>query len=98
MASRTGDKLADSILDEYETELQLSVARALDGKITQRQLSLSLQELADKYLGMLYTIGGGSLTSAAGKRWQEKEKRIHKTSSEKLAADIFAGKYNATTD
>ena len=95
---RTDNPAANQILDEYNEALQLTVARAIDGQITKRQLETALISLAKKYLGMVYTIGGGNLTSKNGIAWQKNEDKIHKRSARKLANDIFSGKYNATTD
>ena len=91
--TRTGNELADKMLDEYELAIQTAVARALDGQLTKRELQQSLYQTALKYLGLLYTLGGGNLTSAKGKKWLVNEQKIHKRSANKLAADVFSGRY-----
>ena len=91
--TRTGNELADKMLDQYDAELQTAVARALDGQITKRQLQQTLYQTAIKYVGMLYTLGGGNLTSAKGKKFMSKQQKIHKRSSNKLAADVFNSRY-----
>jgi hypothetical protein len=98
METRTGNELADRTLDEYETAVLLLCARALDGQITRRELEQGLYQTAVKYLGLLYTIGGGNLTSDKGRKWLDNEQKIHKRSAKKLAADVFNGRYNAQSD
>lgn len=90
---RTGNEIADKMLDEYELAIQTAVARAMDGQLTKRELQQALYQTAMKYIGMLYTIGGGNLTNAKGKKWLANEQKIHKRSSQKLAGDVFSGRY-----
>ena len=93
MATRTGNELADKTLDEYELAMQTVLAQALDGQLTKRELSQALYQTAVKYLSLLYTIGGGNLNSAKGKKWLANEQKIHKRSATKLASDVFNGRY-----
>lgn len=94
--TRTGNELADKTLDEYELAMQTAVARALDGQLTKRELSQLLYQTAMRHLGLLYTIGGGNLNSAKGKKWLANEDKIHRRSAQKLAADVFNGRYQVT--
>lgn len=96
MAQRTGNELADKTLDEYELAIQTAVAQALDGQLTKRELSQALYQTSMRYIGLLYTIGGGNLTNAKGKKWLANEDKIHRRSAQKLAADVFSGRYQVT--
>ena len=96
--SRTGNELADKTIEAYELALQTAVARALDGQLTKRQLADELYQTAVKYMSLLYVMGGGNLDSKLGKLLIANQKRIHKRSANKLAADVFSGRYNAKTD
>jgi hypothetical protein len=98
---KTGNKLADKTLEDYELALQTACANAIVGNLTKGQLRQSLEQISGRYLSMLYTIGGGNLSNARGKKWLEKEQKIHKRSAAKLANDVFNGRYqdnNANTN
>lgn len=96
--SRTGNELADKTIEEYETALQTAVARALDGQLTRIQLQQQLYQTAVKYMSLLYVMGGGDLESKSGKALMTQQRKIHRRSANKLASDVFSGRYNAKSD
>ena len=94
MQALTGNEIADKTLNEYDEKLQEACARALLGDLTKSQLQVELFTIAMRYLTILYTLGGGNVSSPRGKRWLAKTGKIHKRSSKKMAADVFSGRYS----
>jgi hypothetical protein len=84
----------DDIKQDYEEELEASIALAIDGQLTMRQLTAELVRLSGHYLAMMYAAGGGDINSAKGKRYLQQQARIHRRSASRLARDVFNGKYN----
>lgn len=49
-------------------------------------------------MSLLYVMGGGDLESKSGKALMTQQRKIHRRSANKLASDVFSGRYNAKSD
>lgn len=89
----TGDPQADALIDQYEEALLLAAYAAMEGRTTKRETERNFREIAERFLPLLFLLGGGLLASRAGQRFVEQQQQIHRRSARQFTNDIFARRY-----
>lgn len=85
----------DDVVTDYYEDIERLARRALDGEMSQTEYRQQHEELTMAVLLALFLLAGGSATSPEGRRFLAEQRQIARESAEKLARDVFDGRYSA---
>lgn len=91
---RHNNNAVQSVIDEYQTEMEAIALLALLGNISKRDYQRRMVILAENKIRAVFLLAGGDSSSTGGARFLNEQIRIAKDSSKKIAADLFNGRYS----